>query len=169
MTLNHFLLGAFTLMCLTGPLLAEGEKFTKIERTSPHHTTIVIHDTTPQAQRARAEQVERGRRRQAEREWRRHQPPVSQTQAVDTQPVEDFNSVASIRERQKYLEYQPAPFFNGGQFTGFTYGFGSYGFPIYGYGFPGHGYDWNSCHYQGHIPHRPPVTNPGHHGHPRYR
>lgn len=127
----------FSTFFLMGGAQADSGRITEITRDSPNHTTIVIHDTSPEARDARARQVESARSKLRDRRQRSHRVG----EATARRPLRRGNQPEfqqeSIRERQAIHAYKPGPFINGGQFTGFTgFGFGGYG---YGYGYNGFG------------------------------
>ena len=154
--LKIFFVIGMAAMILSVQAQADPKSRTSITRTSPNHTEIVIHDYSPQAKRDRRRHLEYARRRREVKERRAHELELARIRAskqdvsIDvptssrrTQSrVNRSTSLASIRERQRRNAYKPAPFFNGGQFTGFTYGgFGNFGFNR---GFnPGYGFNFN--------------------------
>ena len=135
---------------------ADPKSRTSITRTSPNHTEIVIHDYSPQAKRERRRHLEQARRHRELKERRAHELKLARIRASSNSDIRvsttsptrtnrrrvggNFPALASIRERQKRNAYEPAPFFNGGRSTGFTYGggLGNFGFNggfSSGYGF----------------------------------
>lgn len=142
-----FLIGIATL-ALVG--LSQAEPQTSVTRTSPNHTKIVIHDTSPQATRSRDAQVEEARKQRERQKEREHELELARIRAgqsasdskatVLTRQVATNNDILpSIEERRKQQAEanKPSAFMNGGQWTGgfYGFGFGGFGFPGYGYGY----------------------------------
>lgn len=118
-----------------------------VERTSPNHTTIVIHDTSPEAYQLRNEQARAARRRLDEKRRRKHELELARLEAQTRQNEAEARARAQ-RQQQTVVyrkpEYRPAPFMNGGRptmgisFSGVYGGYGLGGFG--GYGYRGRGY-----------------------------
>lgn len=145
------------LLAATSVVSAEGR--TSIQRSSPNHTTIVIHDTSPAAYKARSAQAKRAqerldRRRQRaeqlrdEQRQRDHELKVlrlkneSKTTAQATPKKEE----SSVEEPQQ-TRRKRSSFFNGGRSTMVPswngYAYGGFGYPIgfgYGFGYPAYGF-----------------------------
>lgn len=140
---------------------ASAEGRTSIQRSSANHTTIVIHDTTPAAYKARKAQAQRAqerldRRRQRaeeledEKRRRAHELKVLRLKKPSQPTVQVITAKAEERAPEEPQETRPkrASFFNGGRSTMVPswngYGFGNpvygFGFPAYGFGFPGYGF-----------------------------
>lgn len=134
---TSFLLG------LSQTTLAQGR--TSVRHTSNNHTEIVIHDTSPEAYKARREQARRvqkrldQRRQRAQRQRdedrrRAHELKMLQLKSQAKPPQRSNSRVAKSTTRYKRKR---SSFFNGGlprrsPFVG--YGFGGLGFGFNRYG-----------------------------------
>ena len=145
---------ALFLVSLALPAAAQssGAK-TRILRESPHHTTIVIHDNSPEAyarQRDAAVRAQQAREAEAQRKHEleveriRADAQVRVARAQQRVAPAPTPAPAPVREENK-----KASFRNGGRFTGFSdvYLGGFYGgLPVYGYGYGygggGYGYGY---------------------------
>lgn len=131
---------------------ATAQQRTSVTRTSPNHTKIVIHNTGASAQKARQERIRRAEERRERERQRAHEIELATIRAgrsesprragdrpKSRQPVNpSLPSIAERQRRQAALN-QPAPFFNGGRFTGLVGGFGFAG-PGFGPGFVSPGF-----------------------------
>ena len=131
----------FSTLMVMGNAQADSGRTTEITRNSPNHTTIVIHDTTPEARDARARQVASARAKLRERRQRnQRRGEVAPTRPLRRGSQPEFQQ-ESIRERQAIHAYKPSPFINGGRFTGFSgFGYGGFGFNN-GFGVGGFGFN----------------------------
>jgi len=133
---NQLISVGILLSCtLVGTGVAQ-ESQTSVTQTSPNHTTIVIHDYSPQAVEARERQAERALERLEEKRRREAEFQSDDYQARETLRERNRASLAPIAVRQKRNEYQPPHFFNGGYYTGAPLGGFGFGFgPGFGYGY----------------------------------
>lgn len=147
---------ALVVVLLSLPAAAQGKTKTRVLRDSSNHTTIVIHDYSPQAyarQRdiaVRAEQAKEAElQRQHELELAKIQADAQVRAARAQQMVTQTPAAppAYVKPEEKKPSYR-----NGGYFTGFSPvyigGYGGYGYGGFGYGggggfFPGYGYAGN--------------------------
>jgi hypothetical protein len=130
-----------------------GRLKTRIQRDSSNHTTIVIHDTRPEAY---ARQRDAADRAQAAREaelQRRHEVELARIEAdarvrvarAQYAPARPAPAQVVVRHEERKPSYR-----NGGQFTGFSNSFflGGYG---YGYGYGGYPYAGGGYGYRGYC------------------
>ena len=146
--MNKFaLLLSSILLC---SLTATAEENISVEHTSPNHTKIVIHNTSPEAFRLRNEQAREAQRRLEEKRQRKHQLELARLEAEERQAKAQAQARAQQQQQPKIYrkkEYQPAPFMNGGiptmgfGFGGVPYGgyagYGGFAFAPRSYGFRG--------------------------------
>jgi hypothetical protein len=114
---------------------AEGADIS-VEHTSPIHTKIVIHNTSPEAFRERnARAREAGRRLEIKRQ-QKHELELARIEAEERDARARAQAQAQMQQPTIYRKkpYQPAPFMNGGRPT---MGFGFGGFSTVGYGYGG--------------------------------
>lgn len=135
---------AIVLMATSQAVSAKGR--TSVTRTSPNHTEIVIHDTSPEAYRARRAQAKRAqarldakrraaRRREDERRRRAHELKVIRLKNASKTRT---RSRTSTQQVARYTHHKRPSFFNGGRSTTLGFGFGNFGFGFGGFG--GYGY-----------------------------
>jgi hypothetical protein len=129
------------LLCL--PAAAQNGKVkTRVERTSSNHTTIVIHDTRPEAYTRQRDVAIRAQQAREADAQRKHEIELAKIQAdAQVRVARAQNMVAQapapapVRREEQRPSYR-----NGGRFTGFSDvfigGFGGYGFG-WGGGFNG--------------------------------
>jgi hypothetical protein len=131
------------LLCL--PAAAQnGTVKTRVQRTSSNHTTIVIHDTRPEAFARQREAAVRAQQTREADAQRKHELELARIQAdAQVRVARAQNMVAQtpapapVRREEQRPSYR-----NGGQFTGFSDVFiGGFGG---GYGF-GWGGGFNNC------------------------
>jgi hypothetical protein len=143
--MRKFIILAASLLFLSQAALAQQATV----KRSGNHTEIVIHNTSPDAYKARREQAERAQRRVDEKKQREHELELAKIKAGARDDVPRAERVAvapAPAPVYRKPEYKPAHFMNGGYPTmGFgSYGFGSYNGFSYGYGLgsPGFGYGY---------------------------
>ena len=138
MKIKFLYISMLTLWFVSIPAYAQSDGRAQIYRTSANHTEIVLHNTSPEALQKRSDEQAASRARREAREQREHELALARIQ--NSQPATESaqrNSphLEPLRERQARQEYQPPDFFNGGQYVGFSGGYGGFGFSNFGFGF----------------------------------
>jgi hypothetical protein len=133
----------FVMLWAALPALAQNGKVkTRVERDSSNHTTIVIHDTRPEAYARQRDAADRAQQAREARLQRQHELEMAKIQA---------DAQVRVARAQQMVAQAPAPapvvvrpenrrpsYRNGGQFTGFSDFF--VGSPVWGGGFYGGGF-----------------------------
>lgn len=152
--LKHISVSAVVALSLALCASSQADPRTSITRTSPNHTKIVIHNTNPNARAERSARAQRAQERRERAKERAHelelarikagQGSTRQAKAPNRVQRQNHPPLASIQERQRrHAERnRPAPFFNGGQWTGV--GGVAFAGPNFGFFNPG----WGGGFYQ---------------------
>lgn len=148
------LCAVLVLVMLSLPAAAQGKTKTRVLRDSANHTTIVIHDYSPQAYERQRDIAVRAQQAKEAELQRQHEIEVAKIQAdaqvrvarAQQQVVTQTPAAAPayVKPEEKKPSYR-----NGGYYTGFgPVFFGGYG-GGYGYAggyFPGYGFGgYNAC------------------------
>ena len=128
---THLIIGIVFLTATTG----SSQSVTSVQHDSPNHTTIVIHNTSPEAYAERNQRAAEARRRLDEKRRRQHELELARIEA-ETRRAEARAKAQSAPLVYRKPEYRPAPFMNGGRPTlgGWYGGFGGFGVGNFGYG-----------------------------------
>jgi hypothetical protein len=141
------------------PSAAE-ESNVSVERTSPNHTKIVIHNTSPEAYSERNQRAMEAQERLELKRQRKHELELARIEAQEREAKTQAQPRRQAQQPKIYRKkkHQPSRFMNGGRPTmgvSFASPYGGYGYGGYGYGYaPRYSYRGNNCGRRSYSPRR---------------